>query len=283
MSSWLIAGKPENWETAFDYGNIWGLRQSQLHLWEKLRSDDVVIFYATSPVGRVIGYGKILSKFKQDKPLWPEERAENKVIWPLRFQFDVTFRFRRDEWVSGATHPELRSRVRSGFQVLGDELSRAIIEDMNRLYREKPVIVGSAIKEAPEEYKLTLHEDVQEKLLAIGGLQKFVAEKEYAMDGKRLDVTWRRVERGAPTYVFEVQVGGNLVEALGKLKHAYDLWNSNLYLVARREDLEKIYQHLEGTFHEIKGRLKVLTPEDVAELHKKKEELRSLEGSLGIL
>ncbi len=62
------------------------------------------------------------------------------------------------------------------------------------------------------------------------------------------------------------QVGGSLVEALGKLKHAYDLWNSSLFLAARREDVEKAYQHLEGTFHEIKGRRKLLAPEDVSEL-----------------
>ncbi len=48
----------------------------------------------------------------------------------------------------------------------------------------------------------------------------------------------------------------------GSLEHAYDLWNSSLFLVARREDVEKVYQHLEGTFHEIKGRPKALTPGD---------------------
>lgn len=39
--------------------------------------------------------------------------------------------------------------------------------------------------------------------------------------------------------------------------------------------MEKVYRHLEGTFHEIKGRLKVLTSEEVAELQRRKEELRS--------
>ncbi len=47
--------------------------------------------------------------------------------------------------------------------------------------------------------------------------------------------------------------------------------------------MEKVYRHLEGTFHEIKERLKALTPEEVVELQRRKEALRSLEGSLGIL
>ncbi len=248
-----------------------------MHLWERLAGGDTVLFYATSPVGRVIGYGRMLSEFKQDKPLWPEERVEGRVIWPLRFQFDVSFRLRREEWEKGLSHPELRSRVRSGFQALGDALGAELTAEMGRLYGKGPAIVGSAVRERPEEYKPSLHEELQEKLLSIGGLQTWIAEKEYPMDGRRLDVTWRRVERGAPTYVFEVQVGGNLVEALGKLKHAYDLWNSNLFLVAKKEDVEKVYQHLEGTFHEIRGRLEVLTPEEVAELRRRKEELRRLE------
>lgn len=109
MSSWLVVGRPENWETAFDYGNIWGLKESQVHLWKELVKGDRVFFYATAPVSRVIGYGEVLSTFKQDKPLWPEELAKSKVIWPLRFQFEVTSRFRREEWVSGMHHPGVES------------------------------------------------------------------------------------------------------------------------------------------------------------------------------
>jgi hypothetical protein len=284
MSFWLVVGRPENWETAFNLGNIWGLRQSQAHLWEELASEDVVFFYVTSPVSKIVGYGKILSKFKQDKPLWPEERAKRRVIWPLRFQFDVTLRFRREEWNRlGITHPDLRYRVRSGFQRIGEDLAEALIGEVNKLYRE-PIIVGSALREIPSEYRPTsLHEIVKEKLLLIGGLQKFVAEKEYQMDGKRLDVTWRRVERGVPTYVFEIQIGGNLTDALGKLKHAFDLWNSKLYLIAREEDREKVRQLLEGTFHEIHPHIRFITPEEVEQLHRLKGELRGLEDRLGML
>ncbi|MDI6888825.1 MAG: EVE domain-containing protein [Methanocellales archaeon] len=283
MSSWLVVGRPENWETAFDLGNIWGLRQNQAHLWEALASGDIVFFYVTSPVSKIVGYGKILSKFKQDKPLWPEERTKGRVIWPLRFQFDITLRFRREEWNRlGIIHPDLRHRVRSGFQRIGDDLAEVLIGDVNKLYRE-PVIVGSALRKIPAEYKPSLHESVKEKLLLIGGLQKFVAEKEYQMDGKRLDVTWRRVDRGAPTYVFEIQIGGNLTEGLGKLKHAFDLWNSKLYLIAKEEDREKVRQLLEGTFHEIQPHVRFITLEEVEQLHKLKDELRGVEDRLGIL
>jgi len=33
MNYWLVVGSSKNWETAFNHGNIWGLRQTQHHLW----------------------------------------------------------------------------------------------------------------------------------------------------------------------------------------------------------------------------------------------------------
>jgi predicted RNA-binding protein len=285
LVSWLAVGAPENWETAFNQGNIWGLRSTQKVLWERIAEGDVVLFYATMPIKKIIGYGTISSKFKQDKPLWPEELKKNRVIWPLRFEFDVVFRFRREEWkTSGITHPDLIYRVRSGFQELSKEISESLIEELNKSYKRTPAIVGlSYARESKREFgHISMHDNLKEKLLIIGGLQKFIAEKEYKLDGGRLDVTWRRVERGVPTYVFEIQIGGNINDALAKLKHAFDLWNSRLYLIAKMEDREKVNNLLEGTFHEIRDHLKFITPEEVRELYKLKLDLHKLEDRIGI-
>ena len=70
---WLAIGNPENWVTAFDSKNTWGLKSTQRHLWEGLAANDFVFFYATQPVIGIIGYGLIKTKFSQDKPLWPQE------------------------------------------------------------------------------------------------------------------------------------------------------------------------------------------------------------------
>ena len=96
---WLVVGSPTNWETAFKYGNIWGLKDSarQKLQWEQITEGDILIFYATAPVSGVIGYGVVKTKFKQDRPLWPKEVKENRVIWPLRFEFDV-------EWLWNEIH-----------------------------------------------------------------------------------------------------------------------------------------------------------------------------------
>jgi predicted RNA-binding protein len=90
MQVWISVGKVKNWETAIS-GNIWGVKPTQKNLWEKLQKGDLLLFYATSPIKGVIGIGKVENKFKQDKPLWEEERKKNQAIWPYRYDFKVEF------------------------------------------------------------------------------------------------------------------------------------------------------------------------------------------------
>ena len=102
------------------------------------------------------------------------------------------------------------------------------------------------------------------------------------MEGTRLDVVWRRVEKSVPTYVFEIQVGGDIYHALAKLKHAYDLWNSRIFLVAAASDEAKFNTLTSGTFHEIRERIRFIDITKIEDLYLRKIAYRQLEGSLGI-
>jgi len=103
------------------------------------------------------------------------------------------------------------------------------------------------------------------------------------MEGNRLDAVWRRVERAVPAYVFEVHFGGDLHRALAKLKHAFDIWNSNIFLIADKEDKKNADKLLSGLYHEIRNKLRFIGVEKVDELLKQKKSLRDLEEDLGIL
>ncbi|MEM3479973.1 MAG: hypothetical protein QXV74_08050, partial [Candidatus Bathyarchaeia archaeon] len=130
---------------------------------------------------------------------------------------------------------------------------------------------------------VSVHEQIKDELVQLGKLQGFIAESEYNMDGEKLDVTWRRVERGSPTYVFEVQIGGDIYHALAKLKHAHDLWNSNIFLITTKNDMTKVQDLLSGTFHEIKKKIQIIEIEKIDELFKLKKAYKDLERQLGIL
>lgn len=274
---WLAVGSPDNWQVAFEQGGIWGLKATprQEAIWESLSEGDYLLFYATRPVAGVIGYGVVRTKFKQDRPLWPQEVKEGRVIWPYRFEFDVEYCLPQDKWVTNRVVSE-KLNPRSGFQPIAQEVANEIIQLLNPK-------VASALKIVEEEKeRIPLHEEIKAKLIEIGRLQRFISESEYEMDGGRLDVVWRRVERGVPTYVFEVQIGGDLQHAIGKLKHAHDLWNSNIFLITTKKDVMKARELLTGTFHEIRNKIRIIEVEKINELFKLKKAYKELETQLGI-
>ncbi|MBM3925037.1 MAG: EVE domain-containing protein [SAR202 cluster bacterium] len=272
---WLAVGAPGNWESTFKLGNIWGTKAKgrPAIMWESIAQGDRLVFYVGIPVSGIVGLGTVTTKFKQDKPLWPDEVKEKKVLWPLRFEFDVDYLMPPANWKAQKYSSErIRTLSRGGFQSLDEES----IAEISAAFEEHAGL-------RPDESEMTpLHSQLISKLLQIGSLQKFITEKEYSMNGARLDVVWRRVERSVPTYVFEVQVGGDLYRALAKLKHAYDLWNSRIFLVANPKDFTKAGELLSGTFHEIRDQLRFIDIKKVEKLFELKQQIKSLESEIGI-
>lgn len=273
---WLAVGSPEHWQIAFAFGKIWGLRPSDKMIaqWQKLSKGDHVLFYATKPVSGIIGYGVIRTKFKQDKPLWPQEVKEGKVIWPYRFEFDVEYCLPQDKWITHKVFSNyIKAAARGGFQTVKEEEAKEIVQKLP----SKPVQPVVTM-----EKPISTHDEVKERLVQLGKLQGLIAESEYDMDGMQLDVVWRRIEKAVPAYAFEVQIGGDLYHAIGKLKHAHDLWNSNIFLVVTEKDVAKAHELLTGTFHEIQGKIRIIEIEKINELYKRKKAYRDYESQLGI-
>jgi hypothetical protein len=284
MQIWISTGKVENWETAIS-GNIWGVPESLKHAWDKLQKGDLLFFYATAPVSGIIGVAKIENKFKQDKPLWPQELKENRVIWPYRYDFKVEFALSRAEWEVkkvGAVGLPIQAGLNS---VKDTEAIKPILQKMDETWNTElsNLLEKVPVVKAPVKKEVNLHDEIKEKLLELGKIENYIVEKEYVIPdlGERLDVVWRRVAGSVPTYVFEIQIGGNLHQALAKLKHAHDIWNSNIFIISGDKDLQKIGQLLSGTFHEIKERVKVLTVEKIKKVYDVQIEDHKLKREIG--
>jgi len=94
---WILTGNEENWEIAVR-DKVWGVKEGRpKSYWDKLEKGDLLLFYAKSPIGGLIGLGLVDSKFKQDKPLWPDEIREKRVIYPYRFGFNIIY-YLPDSW-----------------------------------------------------------------------------------------------------------------------------------------------------------------------------------------
>jgi nanoRNase/pAp phosphatase (c-di-AMP/oligoRNAs hydrolase) len=70
--------------------------------------------------------------------------------------------------------------------------------------------------------------------------------------------------------------------AMAKLKHAYDLWNSRIFLVGLPEEKPKVDTLLSGTLHEIRERLRFVDIAKVGELYSRKRAYKEMEEQLGI-
>jgi hypothetical protein len=112
------------------------------------------------------------------------------------------------------------------------------------------------------------HNEIRDMVLEIGKIEGKIAEVEYPIDNLRLDAVWKTITSGNPKWAFEVQMGGNFYEALTKLKHAWDKWNSKPFLVTTDQYISQAKSLLEGSFHEMKDDARIVNWERIVRLHK---------------
>ena len=113
------------------------------------------------------------------------------------------------------------------------------------------------------------HTEAQQMLVEIGLALGFHAEAEFDY----YDVVWREA-LSAPrlSHVFEVQVSGSVDSALTRLKQAFDLQRSRLFLVIADERAGRFAdRRLTGSFHEILDKVTVI---GVGELRRFYDSLR---------
>jgi predicted RNA-binding protein len=165
--------------------------------------------------------------------------------------------------------------------VITDEVLHSIkmrIQAPISTMRSKIEVAEKKIIEQPE----LSHNQLRDMIRDIGLRENRIAETEYPIDSYRLDVIWKRIKAGTPSHVFEVQIGGNLEQALTKLKHAWDKWNSIPYLVTTYEDAAKARSLLEGSFHEMGHVAKVIDWKDIAKLYELLNQAYILRSKMGL-
>lgn len=281
---WLVVGSEKNWKVAFENNNIWGLKDFReiRSLWNMLREGDGLLFYVSKPVHGIVGFGHVVTKFKQTNPLWPEEIKRNEVIWPLRFEFDLEYCLPPSLWKSRRyTSHDLQMITRMVFQCYPvDEVDTARLALGLRSLEERTLTPAIELRAVTE--LAVNHDETKSYLAEIGRIQGYIADEEYPLESTRLDVVWRRVERSVPTFVFEVQIGGDIYHAMAKLKHAYDLWNSHIFLVSTLAEKNKYDELISGTFHEVTEQMRFIDVALVNELLQKKRDYKEMERNLGI-
>jgi predicted RNA-binding protein len=117
-----------------------------------------------------------------------------------------------------------------------------------------------------KEEKLSKHSKIRNMIHEIGRAKHKTSEREYRVNGFKVDVVWKKRPDGDPAVAWEVVLGGNLLRnAFTNLKQANELWNSDLRLVTTQNLLLKARNVLETAFSEIKSRVMILNLKAIIE------------------
>lgn len=114
-----------------------------------------------------------------------------------------------------------------------------------------------------------IHSCVKRAIHDIGLMLGIYSQEEYREAGYSYDVIWKQAEfLPRASHVFEIQHKGSVAEALVRLKHAFDIWGSKLFLVVTQEkDKRKVKTQfgpvLLGAFHEIANETSLLCVLDI--------------------
>jgi hypothetical protein len=265
--AWVAVGDAVNWERGFENG-IWGLVPQLENHWQKMKSGDLVLFYCKIPVKGFIGAGIIRSKFRQTEPYWKEELSENQVIWPFRFEFDITHLIPMGSWRTHAiSNKSLKMGIHAGLNSVPDIQKALKVLDALKFTVIEPV--------KPEK-------EIAGIIFEIGKIQRMVVESDFPVDHDSLDVIWKRTIRSVPTYAFSVNLENDLEKSVKPLKHAFDLWNSRPFLITAKNRADEVDKLISGLYHEFSSNLKVLNETQVRELYDSKKNYYDLEEKYGL-
>lgn len=128
-NNYLVIGILKNWDIVFNTRNfIWGLKESFKKKFENIKKDDILWLYVTEPIKGIIGVAKVKGKeIDKQNLFWDEEKELGKVIWPLRFYFEIIDVIPRNRWKKECIKiNDLNIFWQCGFQLLKNEYAEEI-------------------------------------------------------------------------------------------------------------------------------------------------------------
>ena len=122
----ILVGDEYAWRTSIRH-NIWGFSQRSIGNWNTSNIDDYVAFYATAPIKRIIGYGRITDKFISEDITWPDEKVLGKSIWKYRIRFEKLCSL--ENWEKGISVPN-QIMLNTGRKVVDKRLFLKFVKEL---------------------------------------------------------------------------------------------------------------------------------------------------------
>ncbi|MEM2123389.1 MAG: hypothetical protein QXE79_07110 [Candidatus Bathyarchaeia archaeon] len=263
---------------------MWGLKEPLHSRWVDISDGDYVLFVHA---GKLIYASRVCFKYPfADDPnqrevgdymaesIWGKDAEDGRTWSYLIFLKDVRNIDLPLSKLNELTGYNLKS-VR-GFMKIHREKTLRIIEYLREIYGKPPTIP------APKPPHLLQHDQIVDYIYGLGELIGYKPERKWRHEKYEFDVVWHKPPKIGPKYVFEVHMKGNLEAALLRLKHAHDLWESQIFLVSTEDQLKEAQSKFLGELHELRDRVTLLDVRDVKEFYEFKGRFEWLERKFGL-
>jgi len=299
-NTWLFGVSPENWEVVKS-AHLWAVQTERVR--DKLRKGDSLIFYLVGSQPSVfVGAYTITGNWEQStQPVWPDEHAEGRVKYPWKATLEpirvgaatvqsllqeLSFVDAKKNWamyLRGSPANFGHAIPHNDATTILAELGKPPAQYEIRPSRERAPKPSTAIKRRIRQTDLRTvpeHNDLRDMIRWIGEARGLVSETEVRINDYRIDCVWRKPVRKQPDQVWEVQIKGDFFKGLAKLKHAWDLWGSEPFLVTTDEYAPEAKRLLGGTFHEMKDDIRIVHWRDVVKLYNLLRDAQTIEKDL---
>lgn len=288
---WLQSLSPESFEVDKTIGfKVAGFKKRYRATLKKFKPNDRVLYYITK-IGKIGALIRVISEcYEDDTKIWPEE----KEMWPLRVKCEPEIILDKESMLDVPTIKGNLSFVKKfgnywwlafqgGIREIPEEDFKYIKSEMKK--RKKPASAPTPPISDEENYEKkilelplkskSLHDRLGEMLEIVGSRMDYnstVRQKITPEHVYELDVAW--LQRKNPHVAIEVQIGGNIVEALARLKEAKKFNYRKLILVIKKEQLNHLRKLLK--MDELRHWLDVWSIKSVYELYNSGERFFAL-------
>lgn len=268
---------------------LWAFKETLRSIWKSMSEGDFVLFYNS---GKFMYAGKVYFKypFKEETDQIEKANYLSESVWGrdvdgstwtyivfLKDIREINLTLSEFNNLTGYNLTSIRKSMK-----VREEKSPGLMNWLQQLYLkspEKPKIKPGIKKMETVEIE---HDEIVDLLFALGELIGYKPERKWRHKGYEFDVVWFKPPREGPKHVFEVHLKGNLEAALLRLKHAYDLWESQIFLISTEDKLKEAQTKFLGELHELKDKIVLVNIESIEEFYNFKGKYEWLERKFGL-
>jgi len=280
---WLTTTSPEDYElsrTKLGF-KVEGFREKYRATLEKFKPNDRVLYYIMK-IGRIGALLRVTSEYYyDDTKIWTDEKER----WPLRVKCEPEIVLDREYMLDVRPMKSNLSFMKKfgehwglafqgSIKEIQDEDFKYIESEMKKRKKPTPAPTPPISDEENYEKKIlelplkskSLHDRLGEMLEIVGSRMDYnstVRQKITPEHVYELDVAW--LEKKNPHVAIEVQISGNVVEALTRLKEAKRFNYRKLILILKEEQLNHLRKLLK--MDEVRHWIDVWSIKSVYELY----------------